>query len=68
MATVGKMLVGVAPPVSLRSAQALNSSWGPQPTASVPLGHLPQELPATYRHWRTQRSQVRLGGRRYWRL
>ena len=62
MEMVGKVLRGVAPPVSLRSAQALNSSWGPQPTASVPLEHLPQELPATYRHWRTQRSQERPGG------
>ena len=27
------------------SAQPLNVSWGPQPTASDPLSHLPQLLP-----------------------
>lgn len=37
---------GTSLSVMRMSAQARNCSWGPQPLCPVPLGHIPQLLPA----------------------
>lgn len=41
----GRRGVSVPLPAMEMSAHARNSSWGPQPTAPVPLEQLPQLLP-----------------------
>ena len=60
---------GQAPPPwlplsMLMSEQALNSSWGPQPTWPLPSGHSPQLLPATYLHCSTHWAQLSPAGSR----
>ncbi len=41
------MTSGTSWSVMRMSEQARNCSWGPQPIIPVPLGHVPQLLPAT---------------------